>query len=354
MRYSRLVNAWTAPDDHASDDFHHLSYALFRTDSAFGTVIASRLPDGPVLGIGDIIQSKLAIPDDVMAYLLSGPSGRAPIFLLSSAGLGLISMRYDREAVLGLYLHIHCRPEAGARLINSGALGRENGVHFVCSQGVRAAGDRVRPADMRSYGALLDAWQTVESWCPERDWPVPADSFDLSAPVRCPTIGRLQDMAGKLAAFVGVDLTMEDTDFVRFGRRVFCYRPALLEAVLLYCFSEILHYAVPGTATLSLIDPDVKTTAGVCERLHMRLGYSVDGSCLSVPTRTCLRSSRVLLTFVGRAAGLDVRWEGRLPLDGAAGVQTVSLTWTVDPATLPETDLRAGMTLREEDEEDED
>lgn len=72
-------------------------------------------------------------------------------------GLGLLDKRYVRHAGVGLFLHVHGRPGALARLINRGVLGDSNRSFFRVSEEVRAKGSSATSRDQPSYEALMQA-----------------------------------------------------------------------------------------------------------------------------------------------------------------------------------------------------
>ena len=116
MKHSTSYEVLTNPTLPLDEGFHHMSYALFRTDEDFGRVLAARFPAKEMLDVGDTLQTALRLSDEAMAYLLRVGDNDPPLFCLTDAGLGLLCKRYDAAIGMGLYLHIHTPPASAARL----------------------------------------------------------------------------------------------------------------------------------------------------------------------------------------------------------------------------------------------
>ncbi len=232
MKHSYRYDILTSPDLPMEAAFGRISYALFRTDAAYGQVLAARFPDRELLDAGDLMQMKLRLSDEAIGYLLHAGPFQEPLFVMTEAGLGILSKRYDAAVGVGLYLHIHCRPEAGARLLCAGALGEATGASFSLSRRVWQIGREgsVSSKDTESFGALLTAWRMVQSF------------GDLSYSVGENGLIRLSsltDVWAHWAAFAGCGLQLPVGADRGMGEGFLrCCRPLVLEALLLYLFTE--------------------------------------------------------------------------------------------------------------------
>lgn len=341
MRSNGVKRLWTHPELPMPEAYGRMSYALFRTDGDVGRVVASRAPDSRYLRVGDYVQDDLSFCEDAMAYVVSRHDEAPPLFILTDAGIGLLSGKYHLSAGLGLYLHIHTRPSSAARLINNGALGLNGG--FAVSREIRGRGSMLTARDSRSYPALLEAWQTVVS-APRR---VFETSLDDSL-----SLGDLRHGIGAMAAFAGCDVTF--TTAVRKGAsavsphtRVKCYRPLLTEGILLCLLSEMRERSATG--------------GGVC-RLEL---HPNGGNGLTLTLRYPVRPQEPLQTAelydaihgyladAGETWGLDLYAPAhRLSSRYADGLPeaTVTLDWLLDPAVLSTSDIKARLALAREEE----
>ncbi len=355
MKRKRIIDLLTDPESGMERTYHHLSYAIFRTVHDFGRILAARFPVGAWLHPGCVLQTDLALSDEAVAYLLRNDRTEPPLFVLSDVGLGLLSKRYDAVAGLGLYLHIHCRPEAGARLLCAGALGRCSKA-FRLSERVRAQNGPLRTEDAASFSALLDAWQAV---CVGQAGLLVPDSRDR---ICLTTLG---DAILRMADFAGCDIRLEgfpegisDRDDAAddrlvprccFGGGVTlpCYRPMLTEALLLYILTETRTYAT----TRRLNGSWRASVDGEPAVLSFR--YPLNMAALSVRTRDSLEKARAYLRASAEISGLDVAFP---PVPNAAyalehteaypSEQSIMLEWLTDPTVLPSGDLKARLGFR--------
>ena len=341
MRPSLSSLLWTAPNLVMSPDFWRMSYALFRTDGDVGRVVATRNPDRKLLAEGDYLQDRLGLSDEAVAYM-TGVEVNPPLFVMTQAGLGLISNRYHLTAGLGLYLHIHTYPEAAARLINGGALGDGNGTAFRVSERVRAIKGAASVKDETAYVALSEAWGAVQR---TRS---PLFKTDENHGLY---LSDLRDGIQKLAAFVGCDLRFtirrNQSSGLLLHSRVRCYRPLMLEGILITLLSEIREHSA--------------TRGGVC-RLEVPEGQGREGLVLSlrypiypeedVSDERILAVTHSHLTYVGELGGLDVYFPVE-PLSPRAEddfpERLVMLDWVRDPAILSTSDLKARHKLLDEE-----
>jgi hypothetical protein len=315
-----------------------MSYALYRTDGEVGRVVATRNPDGDVLAVGDYIQDRLELSEEAAAFL-TGRGDSAPLFVLTQMGLGLLSHRYRLSAGLGLYLHIHTPPESAARLINSGALGYGNGSGFRVSGRIEALGNAVTAQDEAAYPALLEAWQAV------RDAPRTLFTTDGADGLR---LSDLRSGMRRLAAFAGCDLTFTvrrsvGVENLSPDTRVKCYRPLLLEGLLLCLLTEMRTCSATRGGVCRLEPP----AEGGRDGLAMTLRYPICPSEEADDPRfsDALHSH---MTYVGELGGLDVYFpeEALRPrMEGGLFQRAVMLDWMLDPSVLSTSDLKARLRL---------
>ena len=336
MRPSGVKRLWTHPELPMPAEYGRMSYVLFRVDGDVGRVVSARTPDDRFLKVGDYIQDRLGFCSDAMAYLTRRHDHTPPLFIRTDSGIGLLSGRYHLPAGLGLYLHIHTRPTAAARLIHSGALGDDTA--FAVSRELRELGGRPTSRDSRSYPPLLEAWRVV-SGAPSTLFPVFSDG-DL-------TLLDLRDGIAKLAAFVGCGMSFT-TRKERGGEpvspytRVKCYRPLLLEAILLCLLPEVKERSATGRGVCRLEAP----SAGG-EGLSLTLRYPL-GRRESPETRERYDAVHGYLAGIGETWGLDLYAPlSPIPPRTPDGLPEVALTldWLLDPSALSTSDIKARLDL---------
>ena len=351
MKPSTKNRRWTDPALPMDPSLGRLSYALFCTDSDMGRIIAARCPDRSALPVGGILQDILHISPDSMEHLHSHERD-VPLFVLTDMGLGILSGRYTLQGGMGLFLHIHCHPQGGARLINSGVLGYGNGANYLCSQRVRELGGCVEPQDEASYGALLEAWQTV------------AELFDVFRTDSRETIPlpELQKGIQRLAVFAGVNLTYSLRKMTRINSfaafrqgRVHCYRPRLLESMLLYLLTELRDRSATRQGTCRMEVPEdnsVPITDGHMP-LRLVLHYPVFAA-LPRKEQAALTDIRSYTARVADASGMALRFlmdsESTRPAD-AFPKRIIWLEWVENPDLVNSTDFKAGARLLREEME---
>ena len=338
MRPSIARRMWTQPDLPMASSFRRMSFALFRTDGDVGRIMAVRTPDREMLGIGRRIQDQLALCPDALAYMTRPYGGEAPLFVLTRTGIGVLSSRYRLAAGLGLYLHIHTKPDAAARLINRGVLGVPDGMAFSVTEEIRQMGDTVTARDESSYSALLEAWEAVRLG---KDGVFTVDGAG-SLPLY-----RLREGIAKLADFVGCGLTFTLSKEAYGhgdprGASVKCYRPAAFEAVLLCLLAEVRERSATRRGVCRL-DPCPHGREGLALTLRYPLypDETSDGADFA-------RGVHDYLTAVGETWGLDLYAPARLTpsreVNGLSDV-TVTLDWLLDPAALATSDIKARLAL---------
>ncbi len=339
MKQTTAARLWTDPALPMSSDFCRVSYALYRTGGDVGRIVATRNPDRKLLGVGGFIHDSLDLSDEAVTYMTETSRSRAPMFVMTKAGIGMLSNRYHLSAGLGLYLHIHTHPEAAARLINKGALGYGGQVDFLVSQRVRSAGSEVTAGDESAYPALLEAWQAV------RDTPYSWFETDARDSL---SLFQLQSGIRRLAAFAGCDLTFtirksDRDDAYTPQARVNCYRPLLLEGLLLCLLSEMRAYSATRGGVCRLETPVGQGRNGLA--LMLRYPVATKENAADDPFLDALHSH---LSYVGELGGLDVWFSPELippRTQGGLPERAVMLDWMLDPTVLSTSDLKAHLRL---------
>lgn len=327
-----------------ASSFCRMSFALLRADGDVGRIIAARTPDREMLGIGQRIQDRLDLCPEALAHLTCPYGGEAPLFVLTRAGIGILSSRYRLTAGLGLYLHIHTKPISAARLINRGVLGVPDGTAFSVSEEIRKMGDKVTARDESSYPALLTAWEAVQAGrnglfaMEDTARGTVYDTDQLS-------LYRLREGIGRLADFVGCGVTFtlpKDPDYRGDPRnaRVKCYRPRALEALLLCLLSEVRDRSATRRGVFRLAPPS-REGAGLSLTLRYPL-YPEE----SAETSEFYDRVHGCLAGVAETWGMDLYAPTRLLRhgDGLPEV-TVTLDWLMDPAALSSSDIKSRLTL---------
>lgn len=347
MRHTNSYEKWTSPTMEMDRDFHRLSYALYADDDEPGYVLAARTPEPKRLGIGDDLFGRLPLPKSEWDYVRDNLYRPAPRFVLTDLGLGILFKHYEPHAGMGLYWHIHCRPDAGARLLNSGALGAPGETTFSVSDAVRAMGDTLTKPDEVSFAALAEAWDTVRRFQRGLLFVNQESLLDVQ---------ELARVIEYLAAFAGcrVDVTLAN-DPSPWARKIKCYRPLMLEAMLLYLMTEVQEYAVDRHAICE-ISSIGRMDGG---NLSMTLRYPVDTRTMTPLRREVLSNARDYLNIVCEPADLDVYYElpptveeKTAPLPGHRRRQSpiaeleFALDWMADPSVLLSSDFKACLKLR--------
>ncbi len=352
MKHTTSYEVLTNPALPLDEGFRHMSYALFRTDDDFGRVIGVRFPAQSVLSVGDVLQSRLHLSDEAVAYLLRAGDTDAPLFCLTDAGLGLLVKRFDAAVGLGVYLHIHCRPEAGARLLCAGALGTV-GVAFDITRRIKDFSSQTpKSDDVQSFLPLLEAWRAVVS---EREGLPRLRTYDPreNEPYFV-TLGGMQTAVERMAEFAGCHVSCTIADG-RQDRAVAVYRPAVLDGLLLCVLTEIRAHAVRHEAAVELSAvEDPRGRWG--DRLCLSLTYAIDTLHMTGEVRTRLSEARAYLADMADISGLDLHFSRLIPPElrtpdgkrtrGVATTQVVTLEWLTDPTLLPSSDLKTRHKLR--------
>lgn len=323
--------------------FHHLSYALFDTYEPGYPVMAARCPVTCLLEDRD---GNLCLPEEAVADLTEHDSagtaqGALPYLFLTPTGLGVVTRLYERVAGVGVYWHIHVKPRVAARLLNSGALGDPDGGRFVLAPSVRAEGEQVRASDEAAYDHLVDAWQAME------DIRRGLLSVNDRGMIRLDELARVVE---DMAAFAGCGLTLSTTVAQAHGvETVACYRPQVLELLLLYIFTQVRTYGATRACTVEL------GTLGNRDggNLSFVLQYVPESHLITDRVRDTLLAHFDRWALLGELNGLAVTYIPRPPhrpyeRQDKLPPEQVALEWLTDPAVLPSGDLKHPARLRDE------
>ncbi len=337
MRPSNQQRRWTDPLLAMDPAYHRLSFALFRADEDAGRVVASRVPEEGFLPMGSYIQDQLSLSAEAMEHINSGEA--RPLFILTDKGLGVLLNRYVLSASLGLFLHIHTKPASAARILNGGGLGDGCGEGFLVSSRVAELSGRITARDESSYLPLLEAWQAVTA---QTEPLFKTDGADTIS------VGALREGIGRLAAFVGCDVTFtvrktEGTSGFSPHERMKCYRPLLLEALLFCLLSEIRSCSATGRGICRLESPTERGRDGLALCLRYPVSPAEDED--TAWYIECLHSH---WAGIADMSGLDVY----APLastytrvsEGPPD-RVILLDWLTDPSVLSTTDLKVGIRL---------
>ncbi len=354
MRHTNDYERLTDPEATMDPAYRHISYALFRMDDDFGRVIAMRFPATDILSVGNVLQRQLSLPGEAVTELLSigGAAERGPLFCLTQAGVGLLCKSYQAAAGLGLYVHIHCRPDAAVRLLCANALGTPSDTSFRLTERIRSFAEPPKRGDTASFAALLDAWRAVQ--LARGGLFVPSEArgaphADATRGTVCQMPVQLAQVIERMAAFAGCSVDCRVAPEIH-ATPLALHRPLLLEALLLYLLTEVHTYAEGQMAVV-----EIRSVEDPRSRWERRLELSV--SCridtLHMPIRTFerLEETHAYLTDVADRSGLQVQFPKLAPPDlRAIGShkredylfrQAVTLEWLTDPAVLPSGDLKA-------------
>lgn len=348
MRHKRGVRRWSDSGEMPAA-YHRMSYVLFRTDSGSLEIIAVRCPDPKRFSVGQSLISALELDMEAISYLKSEEPNPPVYCLESKLGVGLLHKGYDRHAGLGLYLHIHGSPVSLSRLVRGGVLPGSHSGRLRVASDMEDRG-KIRPWDTEAYGILLDAWTEIR----DREsrggiWTTHPDGHLSSV--------ELERGLEELAAFAGVGLTVTHEGPFPGGNEgvrvpsassVRCYRPALLESILLFLLTSAASLSTDQRAVCRV------ATRGESRHLLLALEFSLNemkkySETLRVWEEACLHMS-----LVAELGGLQLQARilrpsrtekkaGRMPL------LSVCLEWMRNPALLPTTDLKAHLKLAYEE-----
>lgn len=328
MRHERGYRMWITPDGDESVQFYHVSYVIFRTDCEDTAVIAARCPDLARFAEGRSVIDALLLDEEAQAYLFDGENNPPPLVVMTDVGLGILDKRYDGYAGVGVYWHIHGRPNSLARMINNGILGAPEEGKYRISSAVAAIKGEIGPKDLPSYRALWDALGFLDKVTHE--WPVCDGQGCFYRQILWT---RVRDMA----EFVGCDLTEDVSETI--SCRIKCRRPMLLEVLLLCLLAEVKAYSATGGAVCRL------STLGDVdgEGLSFELSFPVEKY---EKVLACMESAHRHLGWVCELGGLElhakaVRLKRGEKQTGKPPQIRMTLEWLHDPVVLSTSDLKA-------------
>ena len=335
MKHVQAYRKWTGRENGMAEAYRNMSFILFRTDSDSTEILGSRCPGGKEFSVGKSFLAAMEAEEDVIRYLESSESHPLPLFVETRTGIGILLKNYDLCAGIGVYLQIHESPTALARLLRGGALtgyGRE----YRISDSIPDCGE-VRRQDGLAFGTLLDAWTAVRTYAQRGSLICTRDN----GMVFC---SDLQNAVSAMAAFTGCASTWEETDGLGWVR---CYRPPLLEALLLCLMAEAHSMSADGTLICRV------GASGEERRMLLELSYAIHPKQRhTVAYRYCMEARRHL-EWVAELGGLElhgaVSHASRHEKSGdTLSCEVFSLEWLRDPALMPTGDLKAGLRGRSE------
>lgn len=238
-----------------------ISYALFGIDSLSGYVLASRAPAG-AWEPGAYLTREVQIPEETQPWFCSQET--RPLLIMTEHGLGLLSKRYLPACGLGLLIHFHVPGKRGAAAVNRGLLQTD----WIVSESVRAMG--TGRCDAETYQVLTETAYELSERLPAL-FPQPdRQTVRLRDVSDC-----ICSMAAAIGCVAQEAPTRDDNTDRDQNRQVFCSRPRVWEAFLLYGLSLAWRMAADGgSLTFSLNAPGALTTEMLSVRLDMELEYS--------------------------------------------------------------------------------
>lgn len=331
MEHVRGYRKWTGKGDEMPAAYRGMSYILFRTDSEGTEILGRRCPDPARFAVGTSFLAAMGAETEIVGYLSSAE--RLPLFLEMRTGVGMLLKEYDLQAGIGVYLQIHESPEVLGRLLWGDVLMGLN-EDFLVSESVTGRGG-LRRRDEAGYGTLLDAWTAVANYRREGGLILADGQGAVSLDV-------LEKALVRMGSFAGVQLQVERLDGgVEWG---FCYRPVLLEALLLCLLTEAGSLSAEG---------DVVCRVGASEvnrRILLELSYPIEPKRLRSEDFRDASEARCHLERVADLGGLALHEEVRYPSRreyavGALPRMEISLEWLRDPTLLVSGDLKADLRL---------
>ena len=237
-----------------------ISYALFGIDSLSGYVLASRAPAG-AWEPGAYLTREVQIPEETQPWFCSQET--RPLLIMTEHGLGLLSKRYLPACGLGLLIHFHVPGKRGAAAVNRGLLQTD----WIVSESVRAMG--AGRCDAETYQVLTEAAYELSERLPAL-FPQPdRQTVRLRDVSDC-----ICSMAAAIGCVAQEAPTRDGNTDRDQNRQVFCSRPRVWEAFLLYGLSLAWRMAADGgSLTFSLNAPGALTTEMLSVRLDMELEY---------------------------------------------------------------------------------
>ena len=341
MKYSNATELWTNPVGGMAQEYRHISYALFRTDSDEWMIVGARCPDMLRLAVGSSLPEAIGLDEEARRFLREESGLPKRLFVMTDMGVGILDKRYDRQAGLGLFCHIHGRPDSIARILNHGVLGDVESEEYEISQAIRAVSGEVTPQDMASYEAWMDAMQALMAYPVGTYIPVNENGELYGTDLR--------DRMLKMAEFVGCGLRFPEQGI---PRSVKCYRPLLLEALLLYWLTEARMASATREATCQISTLEGEETRS----FSMVFRYPIEKSLPKSDLYRRLEEIHRHVSWVCELGGLILQTEQNTPTrrEKQQGKHLpefcVIAEWQYDPTVLSTTDLKAKIRLLYEEE----
>lgn len=340
MKYSHATELWTNPREGMFQEFHHISYVLFRTDREDGEIVGARCPDMHRLAVGHSLPEVIGLDAEARHFLREESSCSRRLVVMTDIGVGVLDKLYDRQAGLGLLFHIHARPESIARLLNHGVLDIV-GEDYVISQAIRGIGGEVTPRDMDSYDALTDAFRTLTTYPIGAFLPV-NDRGDLYR-------SDLENRMMQMARFVGCGIRFSEE---KRPNRIRCFRPLLLEALLLYLMTEVRMVSATRGADCRIATVEGEDGGHLALTVRYPIERTAPGTDLYEGVGKCHRH----MSWACELGGMSLQKELHTPAHREKCQGTllsevcITAEWQHDPAVLPTTDLKAKIQILCEEE----
>lgn len=319
-------------------EYHHLSYILFRLDSEETPILAARCPEDERFSEGVNLIQALRLDEEAQLYLFR-PTAEPPMIVQSCMGVGVLDKRYRGQAGVGIYWHVHGRPDSLARLINHGVLGNPEGGTYSLSRGIADVAGEARREDVSAYPILNDAWGVIDRIPGE--WALCDERGCLYATTLLQLMRDMADFAG--CRLMPIENVQPDGGPVA---RIQCRRPELLEILLFCLLTEVQTYSLTGEAFYRI--GALGNLEG--EGLALDLSYPIEKT-----QKTCTRLEQIHrhLTRVADLGGLEMHAKVSRPQWG--GIKQgepyevhIALEWTRDPAVLPTSDLKAEIPFEKD------
>jgi hypothetical protein len=321
-----------------------ISYILFRTDRDGFVILCSRGRKSQKIPVGRSLAAVLTLDQEAMLYLTREESRQPPLFLDTGNGIGLLSKYYDRHAGIGMYLHIHESRASLSRLLRSDLLqGCEDGSYAV-SSGIPDRGV-LQKRDERNCGFFLETWLAI------RDHHKNGGFFKVRSGTRLMREDLEQGLE-TLASFAGERLQVIwscDSDApaatdVLPPTWVTCYRPILLEALILCLLTEAHSLSEVGTDVSCSL-----ASQGEQRRLSIELSYTISPKKLRSAEYVRAEEARQHLEKVAQLGGMlllsHISPARKAEAEATARTVTLSLACVTNPAILSTSDLKAGLRL---------
>lgn len=321
-----------------------ISYILFRTDHDGYEILCSRGRKSRKMPVGRSLTAALKLDQEAVLYL-AREEGRQPLLFLDTGNeIGLLSKYYDRHAGMGLYLHIHESRASLSRLLHSDLIQGSKDGSCTVSANILHRGV-LQKRDERNCGLFLETWSAIQTHRKKGGF------FTVRAGTRLMRED-LEQGIESLAAFAGECLV---TRWVQANDSpaaaevipplwVTCYRPLLLEALLLCLLTEAHSLSEEGSAVSCSL-----SVQGEQRRLTVELSYTISSKKLKSAEYARTETARQHLEKVAQLGGMLLLSQTSSPrkADTESATSTVALTLAcvTNPAILSTSDLKAGLRL---------